>query len=282
MTANHKGISLHLGLNHVDPDHYRGWDGELAGCQNDARDLQAIAQGAGFDTTLLLDEQATAEPVKAAIAEVAGALAAGDVFLLTYSGHGSQVPDKNGDETEDGYDETWVLFDRQLVDDELYELWSKFATGVRIVVLSDSCHSGTAIRDTLDAITPAALGERLSIPKANGMRTMPKAQQREVYKANQALYDGIQAAVPAGDTAEVAANVLLLSGCQDNQTSADGKRNGLFTQTLLEVWDSGNYKGGYKRFYDAILDKMPPWQSPNWLTVGPSSTSFQRRRPFTI
>jgi hypothetical protein len=282
MTTHHKGAALHLGLNHVDPDHYQGWDGELAGCQNDARDLQAIAAAAGFETTLLLDEQASAEPVKAAITKAAGALAAGDVFLLTYSGHGSQVPDKNGDETEDGYDETWVLFDRQLVDDELYALWSKFPAGVRVVVLSDSCHSGTAIRETLESITPDALGARLSIPQPNGMRTMPKAQQREVYKANQALYDGIQATEPAGDTVEITANVLLLSGCQDNQTSADGKRNGLFTQTLLEVWDSGKYKGGYKRFYDAILDKMPPWQSPNWLTVGPSSTSFSRRRPFTI
>jgi hypothetical protein len=282
MTAQHKGAALHLGLNHVDPDHYQGWDGELAGCQNDARDLQAIAEAAGFETTLFLDEQASAEPVKAAITQAAGALAAGDIFLLTYSGHGSQVPDKNGDETEDGYDETWVLFDRQLVDDELYALWSKFAAGVRVVVLSDSCHSGTAIRETLDSITPDALGARLSIPNPNGMRTMPKAQQREVYKANQSLYDGIQAAEPAGDTVEIDANVLLLSGCQDNQTSADGKRNGLFTQTLLEVWDSGKYKGGYKRFYDAILDKMPPWQSPNWLTVGPSSRSISRRRPFTI
>ena len=40
-----KGAALHIGLNHVDPDHYQGWDGELAGCQNDARDLQAIADG---------------------------------------------------------------------------------------------------------------------------------------------------------------------------------------------------------------------------------------------
>ena len=121
------------------------------------------------------------------------------MFLLTYSGHGSQVPDKNGDETEDGYDETWVLYDRQLVDDELYALWSKFAAGVRIVVLSDSCHSGTAIRETLDVDHARTRSTaRLSIPKPNGMRTMPKAQQREVYKANQALYDGIQAARAGG------------------------------------------------------------------------------------
>jgi hypothetical protein len=175
-----------------------------------------------------------------------------------------------------------VLHDRQLVDDELYSLWATFAPGVRIVVYSDSCHSGTAIRETLESVKPDALGARLSVPAPNGMRTMPKAQAREVYKANQSLYDAIQDDVPAGESVEVGAHVLLLSGCQDNQTSADGKRNGLFTQTLLEVWDGGAYKGGYKRFYNAIVDKMPPWQSPNWLVVGPSSTAFARRRPFRI
>ena len=65
-----------------------------------------------------------------------------------------RCPTRTVDENEDGYDETWVLYDRQLVDDELYTLWSKFAPGVRIVVLSDSCHSGTAIRETFAAISP--------------------------------------------------------------------------------------------------------------------------------
>ena len=154
MATKIKGTALHIGLNHVDPDHYQGWDGELQGCQNDARDLQTIATGAGFDTT---------PPDRRASIGRSGAgrdrqgrerARAGDVFLLTYSGHGSQVPDKNGDENEDGYDETWVLYDRQLVDDELYALWSKFAPGVRILVLSDSCHSGTAIRETFARSAP--------------------------------------------------------------------------------------------------------------------------------
>jgi len=63
-------------------------------------------------------------------------------------------------------DETWVLYDRQLVDDELYKIWSKFKPGVRILVLSDSCHSGTVPRDI-----PAFLG--------NGPRprAMPRADQ---------------------------------------------------------------------------------------------------------
>jgi hypothetical protein len=277
-----RGASLHIGLNHVDPDHYQGWDGALQGCINDANDLLAIAKDAGFATNRLVDEEATAAAVTAEIAKAAAAVEPGGTFMLTYSGHGSQVPDKNFDEGDDGLDETWVCYDRQLVDDELYALWATFAPGTRIVVLSDSCHSGTAIRETLDAVRPDALDARLSLSAPDAMRTMPKAQARAVYDANRELYDAIQADVPAGETIAVAADVLLLSGCQDNQTSADGKRNGLFTQTLLGVWDGGAFAGGYRRLYDAVTARMPPWQSPNWLTVGPDGTTFAARRPFTI
>ena len=77
-------------------------------------------------------------------------LQGGDLFFLTYSGHGGQVPDVNGDEA-DKKDETWCLYDGQLIDDELYFELSKFAAGVRILVLSDSCHSGTVTREAIFA-----------------------------------------------------------------------------------------------------------------------------------
>lgn len=96
----------------------------------------------------MLDEQATAEAVIGAIAGTAHSLRSGDMLLLTYSGHGSQVPDKNSDES-DGQDETWCLYDRMLVDDELNALWSQFKSGVRICMLSDSCHSDTVARVAL-------------------------------------------------------------------------------------------------------------------------------------
>ncbi len=34
-----KGISLHLGMNAVDPAHYGGWSGELLACEADANDM---------------------------------------------------------------------------------------------------------------------------------------------------------------------------------------------------------------------------------------------------
>ena len=48
MSTQTKGISLHIGLNRVDPAHYKGWDGALQGCENDANDLRAIAEAAAM------------------------------------------------------------------------------------------------------------------------------------------------------------------------------------------------------------------------------------------
>jgi hypothetical protein len=55
-------------------------------------------------------------------------------------------------------DETWCLFDGHLIDDYLRGALAKIASGVRVVVISDSCHSGTVIRMTpeeMTASTPA-------------------------------------------------------------------------------------------------------------------------------
>src|SRR5215210_7917467 len=140
------GRSIHIGLNSVDPEHYDGWDGTLAACEFDANDMQKLADSRGFESSKLLTKEATADAVVAEIEKAAEQLAEGDLLFLTYSGHGGQVEDKNGEDEPDRSDETWVLYDRQLVDDELYALWEKFKPGVRIFVLSDSCHSGSVLR----------------------------------------------------------------------------------------------------------------------------------------
>jgi hypothetical protein len=162
-----QGVSIHIGLNHVDPKHYQGWDGALNACVADAKDMCALAKKKGFTgNTLLLNEQATAAAVTAALQDASKKLGKGDILFLTYSGHGGQVRDTNADEKDnDRMDETWVLFDREFVDDELYNLWSKFKPGVRILVLSDSCHSGTVTRD---------------IPIFVGGGPKPRAMPREI------------------------------------------------------------------------------------------------------
>src|SRR6478609_5253766 len=132
------GRSLHIGLNLVDENHY-GSSLPLSGCHNDAHDMQRITSQAGYITRILLDGEATAARVLEEIRDAARQLQSGDFFVLTHAGHGAQVADESGDEV-DGKDETWVLFDRLLVDDEIYAALAAFRTGVCVLVISDSCH----------------------------------------------------------------------------------------------------------------------------------------------
>jgi hypothetical protein len=276
------GISLHVGLNRVDPAHYQGWDGELTACEFDANDMRAIAEGQGFEARSLLTKEATSDAVLAAIERAAGELDQGDLFLCTYSGHGGQVPDRNGEDEEDRSDETWVAYDRQIVDDELYALWSRFAPGVRIFVLSDSCHSGTVVRD-IEAKVPGPVSTRQkAAAESPRYRALPRDVMIATYRANARLYDAIQERLPGAERADPAATVLLISGCRDDQLSLDGFSNGLFTENLRAIWADGAWEGGHAEFREAIRARMPAKQQPNYLRVGAANPEFEQQKPFTV
>lgn len=276
------GISLHIGLNRVDPAHYQGWDGELTACEFDANDMRAIAEGQGFEPRSLLTKEATSDAVLAAIERAAGELDRGDLFLCTYSGHGGQVPDRNGEDEEDRSDETWVAYDRQIVDDELYALWGRFAPGVRIFVLSDSCHSGTVVRD-IEAKVPDPVSTRQkAAAKSPRYRALPRDVMIATYRANARMYDAIQERLPGAEQADPVATVLLISGCRDDQLSLDGISNGLFTENLRAVWDDGAWEGGHAELREAVRARMPAKQQPNYLRVGAANPEFEQQKPFTV
>ena len=281
-----RGISVHIGLNAVDPGHYKGWDGALSACEFDANDMESLAQGRGFETTKLLTAQATSSAITEAIESAASELDDGDIFLVTYSGHGGQVPDTNDEEEVDSSDETWLAYDRQIVDDELYALWATFKPGVRIAVLSDSCHSGSvnkAITNKGSVPDPVATAE-VAATQDPRYRALPRDKMIETYGEHHALYDGIQERVASSTSSksELGATVLLISGCQDDQLSRDGFKNGAFTAKLLRVWDDGAWRGSYPGFHEAIRSQMPDDQQPNYNPVGARNSDFEEQDPFTI
>lgn len=111
---------------------------------------------------------------------------------------------------------------------------------------------------------------------------MPPGVGLATYRNHKAMYDAIQKANPGAEKSKVRATVLLISGCQDNQLSLDGAKNGLFTGMLKSVWNNGKFKYGYKRFRDTIVSKMPPTQTPNYYIVGKANPDFEAQLPFTI
>jgi len=102
--------------------------------------------------------------------------------------------------------------------------------------------------------------------------------------AHKELYDGIQRSLTPGGTRqrEVAADILLISGCADNQLSGDGPRNGVFTGNLLRLWQDGAFEGSYREFYAQLSNLMPASQSPNYYRIGTVDETFDRQPPFSI
>lgn len=301
-----QGFSLHIGLNGVDSTKYNGWPGTLSGCVNDANAMQAICGSRGFLTQLLLNGDATSDAILGAIGQAAYNLQSEDTFILTYSGHGGQVPDPTGD-SPNGLDDTWVAYDRMVLGHELYNLWSQFKTDVRIEVYSDSCHSGTVIRDVMpqprrffvktskpedapqkatptqmfNTVYGAALMAK-TLPQtalSKSARLIPAELALQLYSQHQSMYEALQW---SRKRADIPCSVILISGCQDNQTSADGQNNGLFTEKLLVVWNQGAFNGTLPQFYNAITALMPSTQTPNYFTVGIADQTFTNSLPFTI
>lgn len=275
-------LSIHIGLNRVDPDAYGGWAGELSGCENDANAMTAIATARGFTTTTLLNEKATSDTVLGALDDAAAQLTAGDILLVTYAGHGGQLPDHGSDEP-DARDETWCLYDREVLDDELAERWHRLARGVRCLVVSDSCHSGTVTREPMyRQIGRLKEAREFGVPPAPVLRGVPDAVQKKVLTEHGQLYRDIRRRTGRVSRGDIQACVLLISGCQDNQQSMDGTANGLFTEKLLQVWEGGAFSGDHARFHRRILDLMPPVQSPNYLVTGAADPAFEAQEPFTV
>ena len=131
----------------------------LKGPPNDIRMMdEFLTNQWGFedrDIGILLNDQATKKGIMNAITNwLPRVTEPGDRVVIYYSGHGTQVPDKNGDE-KDGKDEAWVTADlrkggkmraNQMVRDDELAVAFKGLADRELILISDSCHSGTMSR----------------------------------------------------------------------------------------------------------------------------------------
>ena len=281
-----RGISIHIGLNYLDTEHYTPEVSSLDTCEQDAKDMQSIALSQNFKSSyMFLSENATREAIKSAIATASEELSSGDMLFLTYSGHGGFVLDESGDE-DDNLDETWCLYDGQLIDDELYYLWSLFDEGVRIFIISDSCHSGTVAKAN---------------PNPNGLEVNDKIFKKkllsaevaeDVYLKNKDFYSDLEKfyGIKEERSDSIKASIKLFAACQDPQVSytMTFAKNSIFTEKLKEIWDNGRFLGNYSEFFEQIsaeveaLDFLPTVQTPNLFSVGKEDEAFDNGKPFHI
>jgi hypothetical protein len=122
----------------------------LTGCVADSNAWAAALAQWGFAVRQLENGAATRAGIIAAMTATLDGCRAGDTAVIQFAGHGTQLPDGNGDET-DGRDEAWVPHDfaqgEFVIDDDLGSLFDKYRDrGLQLVVFTDCCHSGTSTR----------------------------------------------------------------------------------------------------------------------------------------
>lgn len=217
------------------------YDAEISDLQGTGNDVAAVEdvlkRRFGFadgDVVVLKDASATKDNVLRTFREHLIRRAGKEsVAVFYYSGHGSQMWDSSGDES-DGWDETLVMHDsgrseahenRDLSDDEfeglIQELSQKTA---HVTVILDSCHSGTAVR---------APGIPRVAPRDERGRTgEPKTLQPVAGSARGA--EGWRSA---------STSYVLISGARSDQysyeRSFEGKQMGALTWYLTRaLWQS--------------------------------------------
>ncbi|MCX6033048.1 MAG: caspase family protein [Chloroflexi bacterium] len=151
---------------------------QLHGCINDVELMAGILQHKfGFpprNITMLKNKEATRAGILAGMDGLAGQVTQGDVVLIYYSGHGSQMRDREEDEP-DGWDETIVSYDGgrdkpdqipDITDDEIYErLLRLTAVTANVTFIFDSCFSGTIARDVFGTATRGVRRDERSVPE---------------------------------------------------------------------------------------------------------------------
>lgn len=129
---------------------------DLRGCINDVQNIfNLLTQVYNFESSQihqLIDERVTKAAIKDEYSWLLNNSQAGDRLVFHFSGHGSYVPDNNGDEV-DGIDEITCLYDMDFYnpetymrDDEWQAMIQQIPQDVNLTFILDNCHSGTGTR----------------------------------------------------------------------------------------------------------------------------------------
>lgn len=258
--------SLHIGIND-----YPGTSSDLSGCLNDANDWREAMVARKFEATLLLDEKASKSNMHEAISKIVGDTGRDDIAVITYSGHGTWIADEDGDEP-DGRDEALCPHDitegNLLTDDELYDIFSERRRGARIIMISDSCHSGTVTRAR--TIMPGTENDPWNFQKIRYLAPEFYIKDDKARLRRSRQVENVRA------RGKIRSASVLLAGCKDDEYSYDawfnGRPNGAFTYVALHTLKSLPDDATYRDWYRKIREILPhvnypqtPQLSGSWL-----------------
>lgn len=234
---------------------YFGSKNALRGCINDVKNMSNfLNQRFGYswdDMVILTDDQhemakvPTKQNIYRAMQWLVKDARPNDSLVFHYSGHGGVTKDLDGDEDE-GYDEVIYPLDFEtaghIVDDDMHNIMVRsLPQGCRLTALFDSCHSGTAL-DLPYVYSTKGIVKEPNLMKEYGSGAFNAFVQYERGNIGGAISSitGLvkKATLGKQDRNAViqnkasAADVISISGCKDDQTSADASEGGQLTGAM--------------------------------------------------
>lgn len=270
---------------------YMGTQNELRGCISDAlRVNDFLVQRCGYaqdDIVILRDDiqgnprmVPTRENIIAAMQWLVNDAIPGDCLFLSYSGHGTQVDDLDGDE-DDGKDDAICPVDFKqnglLIDDVIHDIIVKpLPQGCKLTALMDCCHSGSVLdlpftystKGVLKKNDSSKMYKNLGMQGLNMALSYASGSKSSMFSNAQQMFSTMKnggSRLTAEQQARVQqmkyspADVMSISGCKDDQTSADTYINntntGALTWAFLEVLQE-NPSQSYVSLLNNIRNKL--------------------------
>ena len=238
----------------------------LYGCVNDCLlSYKILSEKFDFDRNyidIITDEQCTKKNILEGLRKLTFEVKPGDTILFHYSGHGSQIVsnDWTNNKEADGRDEILCSYDMNwddpIRDNDLNRIFCKVPCGVKTVVILDCCHSGTGLRNffkskSKDIVVENVINRFLEPPVSN-ILSNPTIS----------LDNNLQYVFPKFNVINLQTKLnrflvetshqgeaILISGCKENQTSADanigGRYHGALTYVMYNVLMEHNFRITY-------------------------------------
>lgn len=244
----------------------------LNGCVNDVVLMtKVLTEKYGFkteDMRIATDLEATRDNIVNGLRWLAKSACPGDTLVFHYSGHGSQVPveDPYNTDEPDGFDEILCPVDIDFYkniyirDHETGFFFKSLPTGVNSLVILDCCHSGTGLRNGIAKPLPEGVKNRFLAPPISSMLLSPSTSiDEDLGIVKKPLSKGFFTR-SCVDLTDKQGETILISGCKDNQTSADayinGRYHGALTYYLVDILKEHNWKLSYSHLVNQVNKKM--------------------------
>jgi hypothetical protein len=231
--------------------------------------LHTLAQAAGLPLVIesLVGARATRAAILGTIQQELESLAPNGLFLFILEGHGTEVPDVDGDEVQLGYafDQAFPTADEPVIDDDLWALWAA-RPDISIFTIADTCRAETiSVRVTADQDLYRHLGVVLSSASAIPRRGIPLVRQLVTTTGPSILqFAASTRATDAGD--------IILGD----------ERSGRFTQAVLTSSKDLATLHSYRAWFTAVDREVRDAsdQIPVLYYMGPSPNMIDDRPAF--